>query len=173
MIRAEARVSRWWIRADNPGEAFTAKVAVSTNQVALLATVGRLGPPGPRGPQGVQGPPGDGAGLTLQAGEILGGHKAVWLAPDGLAYLASASEPQVAGRVLGLTFGAVLQGAIAAVQNAGPVPGAGLPPGATLWLGELGALVTSPPTSGVLQQIGLSQPDGSIQVALGPPILRP
>lgn len=173
MIRAEARVSRWWVRAENPDEAFAAKVAVTTRQVALVATVGRVGPPGQRGEPGPAGPPGEGEGIALVAGEILGGHKAIWLAPDGLAYLASASNPEAVGRVLGVTTGAVLQGESVAVRNAGAVAGAGLPPGLTLWLGEEGALVPSPPTSGLHQQIALSQPDGSIQVALGPPILRP
>ncbi len=112
-------------------------------------------------------------GRTIEAvaGEVLGGEKIVFLAADGMVYLASASTTE-AGTVLGVTTHAAELGAPVEVCQEGELPTSGLFTGKRYFLGEAGAWAMVPPQTGLLQEIGKALSETKLMVGLGLPFVR-
>lgn len=118
---------------------------------------GPQGPQGEPGPQGEQGPPGAGSVITIEAGEDLAAGDLVYIAADGLAYKADASDPGKA--CIAVAGAAITTGNTGDANTAGAQVGgyAGLTPNARLFLSTTpGAFSdTMPGTDGhIVQQIG-------------------
>ena len=105
--------------------------------------------------QGPAGAPGTSAEAeTYTAAVTLGGHRAVSLDETGELIYASAALSIPA---IGVIRDAVTAGAEVTVYRAGKVTGfTGLTPRATYYLAETGLLSLTPPTSGVLQPLGVA-----------------
>lgn len=99
---------------------------------------------------------GEPEGLSYEAGEALGGHRAVYRAADGLLYYASQDAPQNAHLTLGLTTGSASLGAAATVRTRGPITEAAWSWALNnpVWLGLNGQITQTPPTSGAYQILG-------------------
>lgn len=101
---------------------------------------------------------GDGSLLLMQrnAGEALGGHRAVVLS-SGMAFYADSSNLDHAGLVVGITTGAAAQGASASIQSGGELAGlSGLIPDQAIFLSTNGGLTQSAPITGFSQQLGIA-----------------
>jgi hypothetical protein len=134
-------VLRW--RLDDPRQAYAAALRGPDALAAVLA---------PQGPPGL-----DGSGGTISgtAAAALGGHRALYLAADGLRY-SSADDP-LTQDVLGISTGAAAQGAQVTMLAAGPLsdPSFAFVPG-LIFLGLNGVLTQTPPTSGIAVELGVS-----------------
>jgi hypothetical protein len=118
---------------------------------------GGAGTPGATGATGATGPAGP-AGLTVEifdAGETLGGNRAVKVHSDNRAYYVSASTPTDIGKACGITTGATTIGSSATIQRFGLMtePSWTWVPG-PVYVGVNGALTQTPPASGFVQAIG-------------------
>jgi len=127
---------------------------------------------GNQGPQGIQGVPGGTAGQILQAtaGEVLGGHRAIFI-DGGSAHYAEPAQPS-ASRVAGITLGAAAENDLIDYQTAGEIvePSWSLVDG-PVYLGPAGTLTQASPASGVCVEIGVAISATTIIVRIGPPIL--
>jgi hypothetical protein len=105
--------------------------------------------------QGPAGAPGTSAEAeTYTAAATLGGHRAVALDETGEIIYASSSLSIPA---IGVIRDAVTAGGEVTVYRAGRVTGfTGLTPAATYYLAATGLLSLTPPTSGVLQPLGVA-----------------
>lgn len=108
------------------------------------------------------------------AGEILGGHRVVVLAADGLLYHADPSDPAHIGRVVGLTTGAVEMGAAATVRVYGEIiePGWAWDPDLPVFVGGNGLPTQTPPAAGFSQILGFAVSAVKLFIALEPPIIQ-
>ena len=113
---------------------------------------------GEQGPQGVQGIPGPVGGGTQQypAGVALGGHRMVVLNDTGHAIYADKDMPAHAGKVLGMTTGAVALGDLTTIQTGGEItePSWTWTLDTPVWLGSNGLLAQAMPTTGFSLIIG-------------------
>jgi len=142
---------------------------VTVHQPAVLVD----GVPGPRGPAGPQGEPGPPAEMPLLvAARALGGHRAVVAVGDDRVDYASADQPDHAGRVLGITAGAVDAAEAVRVVIAGPMvePSWNWVSG-PVFVGLDGLLTQAPPASGFVQVVGAALAPTRLLVALGDPII--
>jgi hypothetical protein len=106
---------------------------------------------------------------TVTAGEALGGHRAVRVGADGLAWLA---EPDSTARLtIGITIGAAVAGADATIQVDGEIeePGWAWADDEIVWLAAGGLLTQIPPTSGVSFQVGV--PMGPTRLRIQPQLM--
>lgn len=123
--------------------------------------------PGPRGADGLPG----GSVLSYPAGEILSGHRMVVLENGELFYADKTIEVH-ATKVLGMTTGATMQGAIAAVQTGGEI----IEPSWTwtldvpVWLSTNGLLSQTPPTSGFSLIIGFPISSTKLLIRISEPL---
>lgn len=130
-----------------------------------------VGAPGPQGPQGPAGPSG-GASFQLIASGAIGGHRVVISDGAGNASYADSSNVSHAGKVAGISLGAVSSGASVNVASSGEIVeptwgwGAGL-----VYLGVNGVLTQTAPTSGFLQVIGVALSATRIVVSLQIPVI--
>ncbi|RZO82992.1 MAG: hypothetical protein EVA65_15735 [Oceanococcus sp.] len=108
---------------------------------------------------------------TGTAAEDLGGHRAVYLAADGLRY-ASASDTANADATLGITVGAALTGEEARYRYDGELtfPGSPFTPRDPVWLGENGQLTQAPPTGGLSIVVGIAKNDSILSINIQQPI---
>ncbi|MBB2959845.1 hypothetical protein [Methylobacterium sp. R2-1] len=108
--------------------------------------------------------------LTAPAVEPISGHRGIRAVAGGVA-LASASDPSHFGALVGISTGAAAAGALCTYVAAGPVtePSWSWSPGPVL-LGPDGLLTQQEPTSGFLQQVGLSDAPTRLIVGILPPI---
>ena len=105
-----------------------------------------------------QGPAGVSATTTfqVQAGEALGGHRAVVI-EAGKAMYASKDNPLHANRVVGITSGAAALNDLVTIYSYGELDGfAGLTPDDKLYVQDTGIISNLLPTTGFIQQIGIS-----------------
>ena len=108
---------------------------------------------------GLQGPPGEVADLLATgyiAGEPLGGQRVVIVWIDGLLYYADATNLAHFNRVLGITVGAIENGASGSVRIGGFMtePTWNWQPDKFIYLGTNGLLTQNPPATGFLLEIG-------------------
>lgn len=126
---------------------------------------------GPAGPPGPAGSPG--GNLVRIASMAIGGFKAVRDLGDGTVALASSDDPEHAGMLLGVTLHAAEQGATADIIRQGEIIDAsiGLTPG-PLFLGLDGAIVSAPPATGALVQVGVATAGSRAVIDVQPAIIR-
>lgn len=123
--------------------------------------------PGPPGPSTTSVPT-----LTFlgTAGAAISADKLVYLAADGLLYLADRTTTPP-NTLLGFTQTSALLGAFVTITRAGPVPiGGGLTPGTPYYLGTAGALTATPSGAGLLQQVGIAESATSLLAGILPSI---
>lgn len=130
---------------------------------------GRDGVDGTDGTNGRDGAPGLGTVITRMAAVSVGAWRAVIVDDDGNARPADPSNPSHRGKVIGVTARGAMVGLQVSIQNAGDLTGptGGFTPGAPLFVGAGGALVTTPPASGWRQVVATAVASGQIVVALG------
>lgn len=124
----------------------TVAVAVDTGvEVLFKGPPGRQGDAGPSGAGG-----GDVAGVAAVA---LGGQRAVYLANDGMRYASADNLAMI--NVLGVTVGAVAQGASVSIRTGGSLtdPAFSFVPG-PVYLGLNGLLTQTLPTANSLVVVG-------------------
>jgi len=123
-----------------------APVTLDALQVTAPVYIGQRGVPGEDGAPGVAG----GGVIQCAAGEALGGHRVVVLNADAEAVYASNAVPEHLHKVLGLTTGAAVLGAVATVQTGGEMiePTWSWALDAPIFLGTNGLLTQVEPTTG-------------------------
>jgi hypothetical protein len=105
----------------------------------------------------------------VEAGENLGGHRAVRVGADGLAWLAGPDS--TARLTIGITIGAAVAGADATIQVDGAIeePGWSWADDEIVWLGAGGVLTQVPPIAGVSFQVGV--PMGPTKLRIQPQLM--
>ena len=124
---------------------------------------------GPRGKEGPPGLPGD-AGYVLPVLTTLDANKAVTVEYGYAVYATNTSiNTQAVGFVKELTF----PGYFAQVTTAGQLTFADgtFIPGEQLFLGEFGEVTNIPPTSGILQKVGMALDDKTLLVRVSQPVI--
>jgi hypothetical protein len=107
------------------------------------------------------------SGYSFTAGEALGGHRAITVADDGLAYHAQPNDPS-ARTIAGVTTGAVVEGDLVNVRAGGIITNLSWAwiEEQPVWLAADGLLTQTTPTSGYLVQVGV--PVGPTQLRVAP-----
>lgn len=143
------------------------QVVESASGDSTIIEVSTQGAPGPTGPAGsIQ--------HTATAAIALGGHRAILLNASGATYADNATEAH-AGRVSGITLGAVSSGAQVSFQSAGMISELSWSwvPGDDIWLGTNGLLTQAYPSGAAFAQlIGYAITATSIWVELGDPVIQ-
>lgn len=119
---------------------------------------------------GVQGPPGPpGDALSVVAGMDLGGHRVIALDARGLGVYADCMDDS-ALRVHGISRAAADEGSLCPIVRSGHLdyPPGGLTPSQPLFLGSLGLMSQSPPSSGWVRQVGVALAPALFTVDIGP-----
>ena len=120
------------------------------------------------GASGGAGPPGPAGGVTtVIAGEVLGGHRAVYIGADGQAYYADTGDTN---GVVGITEGAAALGGEVTVRFSGEIiePSWSWAPG-VVYLGTSGLLTQIPTAAGALIIVGNSS--GPTKLIVAPQIV--
>lgn len=107
------------------------------------------------------------------AGEALGGFRVVYGDGSGSVFYASADAPAHSGAIEGITMHAAVLDDTIAVLRQGQIIDASLnlTPG-ILFLGVNGTIVSTPPVSGMLVQVGLASTSSTAVIDVQPAILR-
>jgi len=136
--------------------------------------LGAPGLPGETGPQGPMGPSGTGTNtstISQIAGIDISGGIAVIMV-DGVVYPASNTTLSHSSKVIGVTVGAVIQGASVNVQTSGVLNGfSGLTSDLPVYLSSTGQLSTTLPTSGFILQMGTTIASDTVVINLNSPIV--
>ena len=145
-------------------------VTGGTNATAVVqgtkVMVVAIGIAGPQGPSGVVA----GSVLTINSGEDLGGHRAVFLV-NGNAFHASSDAPTAERKVIGITTGASITNASANILPSGELVGlSALTPDEPVYLGLNGVITQALPATGFIQQLGVALTSTKILVAINQPI---
>ena len=113
-----------------------------------------------------------GSALTVTAGAALGGHRMVVLNGGGVAIYADCTEATHAGKVLGMTLGAIADGDSGDVLRSGEVvePSWNWTLDAPVFLGTAGQLTQVQPVSGFSQIVGFPVSTTKLFVSLREPI---
>jgi hypothetical protein len=124
---------------------------------------------GPSGRKGDAGPAGIGLNGSGIAAEPIGGHRAVYAAPDGLRYASNDSDLSI--DVLGVSRFASAFGEECGFQPSGEMtdPSFSFLPG-PIYLGTQGELTQDMPTSGWVVEIGIGITPTKILIRVQPPI---
>lgn len=140
---------------------------VLSNTEVRTNTIVSIGGQGPQGPAGAST-----TYLYMTAGMILSGHRVVCNSDIGLVY-ASASTVASASSIIGITTGAVLNGALAEVQIASTLeePSWTWTINDPIFVGDNGLLTQIPPTSGYVCIIGFAVSSTKILIDKQAPIL--
>jgi hypothetical protein len=118
------------------------KLAEEGNLDMIVAVIGPAGP--------------SFTATVYQAGEAIGGHRAIVIKADGKAWLVSPTDAE-AGGVAGITTGAVAAGGLVPIASFGEVEETGWTwtPG-PIWLGANGMLTQVVPVAGAVVCLGVS-----------------
>ena len=149
-------------------------VLVEQVEVVEVLAVAEQGPPGPPGEDGA---PGSGGGasnvMEYVADGALGGHRIVRATAAGKVGYVDPSDPDQAHATLGLTTGAVADGALASVQFAGPItePSWSWTPNLPVFVGAAGVPTQTPPSSGFHAPVGVAVSATSMVIQLKSPIV--
>lgn len=136
-------------------------------QPSVIKTVLRIA-------QGPSGPPGAGVSNEMVALQPIGGHRVVIASGLNGADYADALNLSHFGRVIGVTTGAVNEGATLLVQSAGPIDEASWnwTPDEDVWLGVNGTLTqVLPAEAAFVQRVGFAQTPTRMWVNLSEPVL--
>lgn len=140
---------------------------MSVPKVTILE-VAKQGPRGPEGPAGSNEPL-----LVVSAGQVLSGHRMVYLDTSQEAVLADKDDLSAAFGVVGLTLNAAMAGADVQIATGAKVEHAGWnwAPGSPLFLADDGNLTQTPPVAGsFLLVVGFAIDPTSIWIAIERPI---
>ena len=125
--------------------------------------------------RGPPGPPGGGVSNVMEyvADGALGGHRIVRATTAGKVGYVDPSDPDQAHAALGLTTGAVADGALASVQFAGPItePSWSWTPNLPVFVGAAGVPTQTPPSSGFHATVGVAVSATSMVIQLKSPIV--
>ena len=149
-------------------------LVVQTKETTVVVAVAEQGPPGPPGEDGA---PGSGGGasnvMEYVADGALGGHRIVRATAAGKVGYVDPSDPDQAHATLGLTTGAVADGALASVQFAGPItePSWSWTPNLPVFVGAAGVPTQTPPSSGFHAPVGVAVSATSMVIQLKSPIV--
>jgi hypothetical protein len=120
---------------------------------------------------GTQGPPGTSAPITIVAGIDLGGHRGVIL-NNGTGIYADSSDLSHAGKLVGITSGAITSGSSGVIITAGELDGfSGLTPNAKVYLQPNGVISSTFPSSGFVQQVGIAENATKILINIQPSLV--
>lgn len=110
---------------------------------------------------------------TYTAGEILGGHKFVYL-KDGKAFLASNTNIECFNTVIGITSHAANINADVAIVKHGTITltGWGLVPNDKYYLSVDGTITNTVPTTGFYQLVGIALNENTLELNINLPIIR-
>lgn len=138
-------------------------------KISELVEIAQQGPPGPPGPQG----PAGGTARTAIAGENLGGHRAVILDADNVAFYADQTNLSHLFRVAGITSGAVVVGDFTTIMTSGVFsePSWAWAPDLPIFLGTSGLLTQTPPIGGFQQVLAVAISPTSIFVGSREPLI--
>lgn len=108
-----------------------------------------------------------------EAGEVIGGHRAVYLGADDLLYYATNQDLRIKNRILGVTPGAVSRGAVGNVQTFAEMrePSWNWDVNKPIFLGDNGMLVQTPPTSGFRLIVAFPVDAKTIFISVKEPII--
>ncbi len=111
--------------------------------------------------------------MEYVADGALGGHRIVRATTAGKVGYVDPSDPDQAHAALGLTTGAVADGALASVQFAGPItePSWAWTPNLPIFVGAAGIPTQSPPSSGFHATVGVAVSATSMVIQLKSPIV--
>ncbi len=135
----------------------TETILVSTEETELIFVAEHI--QGIAGATGAKGDPGVGGGainVSGIAGADLGGHRFVVASAGGWVYADNATVAN-AGLVLGITTGAIVNGAPGYVTAEGEITNTGWTFDITknIFLGSIGLVTQVPPSTGVLTVVGV------------------
>jgi hypothetical protein len=156
--------------SDNVG-AIAATVIRTPGESVLAIKITQISH-GPKGAAGLQGVAG-GSGHSASAGEDVGGHRVVMISAIGVV-VADALTVSHAGRVIGVTTGAVVSGDPANFQSSGEMTEVSWnwTPDEDIWLGANGTLTqTIPPSAAFAQRVGYAIDATRMWVELSEPII--
>lgn len=128
-------------------EVVVQETLVVTEDEITIISEGLQGPAGAQGQRGFAGPPGTSL-FEMVAGAALSGHRIVYLDTQNTLQYASNDTLAHANRIVGMTLGAVAQGAVAQVKSMGDVeePGWSWDTNLSVYLGPNGLLTQVAPT---------------------------
>lgn len=108
------------------------------------------------------------------AGEIMGTNKVVYLKNDGRVWLASASDVNIAGKVIGMTTHSAIAGGQILVRRLGKIglTSWGLISNANYFIAESGAISLNKPSTGFIQSIGIARTSVELEIQLSNIIVR-
>lgn len=147
---------------------------VYPDQTVGLVSVS-AGPQGPQGRQGVQGPPGNITNATAEAAETISGHRLVKYVTGGKIVPVDPFNPDDAGCIVGMTFGAAIQGDFAGIRIAGTLeePSWNWIPNEPVFVGAFGIPTqTIDPGWAFVQVIGRALSPTEIAMTIFPPIMQ-
>ena len=113
--------------------------------------------------------------ITMEAG--VGGinpFSMVMVATDGTLRTANASETSHAGKLVGMSTAAALEGEDCLVQKSGEIvnPNWDLDPGVNYFAGRGGAITINPPVPGFWQRVGIGKDSVTLILSLSEPVVR-
>ena len=107
------------------------------------------------------------------AGEVLGGHKVVYLKNNKL-YLASNTNLECLNKIVGITKNSAIENGevMLSKSNIISLNGWGLVPNSLYYLGANGAITNVQPTIGIVQIIGIAKNENELEIKFNLPIVR-
>lgn len=157
------------VRIERPDRAAIVKITDGSAQVTVSPSPELRLTAGLQGPRGLSG---DGGAGTIEAGETIGGHRAVYIDAAGLLRKATSdgATPKAAVAIL---RNATTVGTDGIIYKDGSVNGfTGLTPGARYFLGSDGAITETPPTAGIYQALGTASSASILIVEIGEPVYQ-
>jgi len=137
-------------------------IVVLTDNVATVITSSAQGPPGVSGAS---------ATISYMAGTNLSGGIAVILS-SSTAIAANSTTLAHAGKVVGITTGAVLIGNPATIQASGELEGfSGLTINSKVYLQSNGTITSTIPTTGFIQQVGVALTTTKVLINIQPSLI--
>jgi hypothetical protein len=126
---------------------------------------------GGRGPQGPPGPAGN-AMVELVASGPISGHRAICDA-SGLAIYADPTSDATAHNLIGVSYGAAVDGGTVSVVTTGPLadPAFLFTPGLPVYVGPGGTLVQTPSAGGYIRRIGYARDATTLYIQIAQPII--
>ncbi|MFV8336428.1 hypothetical protein ACNQF7_10135 [Flavobacterium sp. RSP29] len=141
-------------------------VSISQNVTRTVTTITQLGE---RGLRGIQGDSGNVSKYI--AGEILGGQRAVML-QDGKAFYYDPSDENNAGKLIGITNQAALEGEEIEVVGFGVITNMGnLIPNQIYYAGLNGDISINPMAIGICQRIGIAIDANNLKIEFSEPLI--
>lgn len=144
-----------------------ARITITPDVVdTATVTIKNTGPQGPPGPAG-------NAMVDLVASGPISGHRAICDA-SGLAIYADPTSDSTAHNLVGVSYGAAVDGGTVSVVTLGPLadPAFSFTPGLPVYVGPGGTLVQTPPAGGYIRRIGYARDATTLYIQISQPIIK-